>query len=267
VPHADPEVLALRALGESAGSAADEDHLAGCADCRAEIAQLAEVVAVARRGTSPAQLEQPPPQLWEQIAAAAGVASPTQMVTSPVPDQSQAPVPAGQPGDVPLVRRPVSGRRRMRVRLAAAAAAGIVVGAGAAVGISSLVSAPGSAAQAVAQVELQPLPQFPQWGSASGTAVMRQEAATRVLDVALHAPQRTGFYEVWLLGRDGTSMISLGDLPTSHAGAFTIPPGTDLRFYSRIDVSLQPFDGSTVHSKTSVVRGALPAVAISGTSS
>jgi hypothetical protein len=37
-----------------------------------------------------------------------------------------------------------------------------------------------------------------------------------------------------------------------------MPPGVDLANYSRIDVSLQPFNGSTLHSRTSVVRGSLP---------
>jgi hypothetical protein len=41
-----------------------------------------------------------------------------------------------------------------------------------------------------------------------------------------------------------------------------VPPGVDLRDYSRIDISLQPFDGSTQHSKASVVRGVLPPAAI-----
>jgi len=56
-------------------------------------------------------------------------------------------------------------------------------------------------------------------------------------------------------------MISLGDLNADHTGTFTVPSGVDLRNYSRIDVSLQPFNGSTLHSKASVVRGSLPSVA------
>ena len=85
--------------------------------------------------------------------------------------------------------------------------------------------------------------------------------------VTLHAPQRSGFYEVWLLARNGVSMISLGDLNADQTGTFTLPPGVDLRNYSRIDVSLQLFNGSTLHSKTSVVRGSLPAVALGTASS
>ena len=68
------------------------------------------------------------------------------------------------------------------------------------------------------------------------------------------------------LARDGVSMISLGELNASQTGIFIIPPGTDLRNYSRIDISLQPFNGSTAHSKTSVVRGSLPVAAIGAVS-
>jgi Anti-sigma-K factor rskA len=267
VPHAnhtDPEVLALWALGESAGSAAEQEHLAGCADCRVELAQLKDVVGIAR-DDGPMELEQPPARVWDQIAAAAGVADtvPAPPVhTQPVqtqPGPAQAPQARPTPGRAPRQR---GNWRRTRGRVAIAAAAGIIIGAGAAVGIARLASAPAPAAVAVASVQLRSLPQFPQWRDASGSAIMRQASTTQVLDVTLSAPREPGFYEVWLLGRDGVSMISLGDLSSSHTGSFTIPPGTDLKFYSRIDVSLQPFDGSTVHSKTSVVRGSLPAAAI-----
>jgi hypothetical protein len=36
-------------------------------------------------------------------------------------------------------------------------------------------------------------------------------------------------------------------------------PGVDLGNYSRLDVSLQAYNGSTTHAKASVVRGVLPA--------
>ena len=114
----------------------------------------------------------------------------------------------------------------------------------------------------VAQVELLPLPASGQFGDATGTAVMRATARQQLMVVTLHAPRAPGFYEVWLLARDGVSMISLGDLNASQTGTFIIPPGTDLRTYSRIDISLQPFNGSTQHSKTSVVRGSLPVAAL-----
>jgi anti-sigma-K factor RskA len=91
---------------------------------------------------------------------------------------------------------------------------------------------------------------------------MRATVRQQLMAVTLHAPRAPGFYEVWLLARNGVSMISLGELNASQTGTFIIPPGTDLRNYSRIDISLQPFNGSTQHSKTSVVRGSLPVAAL-----
>ena len=48
--------------------------------------------------------------------------------------------------------------------------------------------------------------------------------------------------------------ISLGDLNRDHNGLLAMPPGADLADYSRIDISLQPFNGSLLHSRDSVVR-------------
>jgi anti-sigma factor RsiW len=252
VSHLDPELLALVALGEVAETA--DQHLADCAECRSEVDQFAATVAVARRGEGAMQLIQPPPELWDRIATAAGLESGPEPVGG---EELAAPAPAGR-----RPRRSSAGRAGpwwRRHPLAAGLGgglAGLIIGAGAVAGIHQLGRPP--SAQVVASIPLRPLPQFPQWRGATGTAVMETGPTGRQLAVALRAPQRAGFYEVWLLARDGVSMISLGDLDGAHAGRFDLPPGVDLRNYSRIDVSLQPFDGSTLHAKTSVVRGSLP---------
>ncbi|MEP7023459.1 MAG: anti-sigma factor [Actinomycetota bacterium] len=139
---------------------------------------------------------------------------------------------------------------------AVAAVLALVVGAGLVLGVQHLRRAP--APSVIASIALRPLAKFPQWKNASGTAVMESDASGRQLEVRLRAPARSGFYEVWLLAKDGVKMISLGDLDHSQDGVFTLPPGVDLGDYSRIDVSLQPFNGNPVHSRTSVVRGTLP---------
>ena len=46
--HTDPMIMALRALGETAGTPQDEEHTQTCADCRHELAQLTEIVNLAR---------------------------------------------------------------------------------------------------------------------------------------------------------------------------------------------------------------------------
>ena len=269
--HTDPEILALRALGQRAGSAEDDAHTAQCADCQRELDRLSHVVDIARTD-GPAPLEHPPPALWARIAAATGVdAAPPAAASVAVPSaagngagparpdsgrgrQGDAERPAPAPPARPD-RSPRRGRRRLRVAVAAATA-GLVIGVGGTVAVVELTRPAASAV--VADIALRPLPQFPQWRTATGTAQLRETPSAQQLAVSVSAPRRTGFYEVWLLGRDGTSMISLGDLNAADTGTFTLPAGVDLRFYSRVDVSLQPFNGSTLHSSTSVVRGSLP---------
>ena len=257
--HTDPAILALIALGEPAGTPRDDDHVADCADCQSELEQLTRAVDLARLD-GPLTLEQPPPGVWDQIAAAVA----EDMATAPPPAPVAEPTPSASAGTAASrVRREQRRRRRLTVALAGLAA-GLIIGVGGAVAVAQLTSAP--AARVVAQIELRSLPQFPQWHGATGTAELQDNGAAKLLSVGVTAPRLSGFYEVWLLGQDGTSMISLGDLNPAHTGTFTLPAGVDLGFYSRIDVSLQPFNGSTLHSRTSVVRGSLP-TAITGAGS
>jgi hypothetical protein len=271
-------ILALRALGETAGTAHDAEHAGSCARCRAELARLTEVVRLARDTEPGETLQPPPPQLWARIAAATGVSATLNGLALDSQGMNGSAAPAEPSADLAPPAPPASpvtpedsggswpGRRRgawPRGRLAGAMAglaAGLILGIGGAVGVAQLNQGPqAAAARVVARIELSPLPQFPQWQGTTGTAVMRATASQQEIVITLRAPARSGFYEVWLLARDGISMISLGDLSADHTGTFTVPPGVDLRDYSRIDISLQPFDGSTQHSKASVVRGSLPA--------
>jgi hypothetical protein len=275
VSHTDPEILALRALGETAGTAADAEHAASCAHCRAELARLTAVVRLARDTEPGETLQAPPSQLWDRIAAAAGT-SPTLNARglngSATPSVPAAPAISAEPtgSEAPAAPEGSRGSRPGRPRLAwprgrlasalAGLAAGVIIGIGGGIGVAQVSQAP--PARVVARIELSPLPQFPQWQGTTGTAVMRSTASQQEIVITLRAPARPGFYEAWLLARDGVSMISLGDLSAEHTGTFTLPAGVDLRNYSRIDISLQPFDGSTQHSKASVVRGSLPPVAL-----
>jgi hypothetical protein len=253
VSHVDPEVLALIALGEEAGTPDALAHLAQCPHCTGELRALASVVHLARQAPDADGLVSPPAALWSRIAAH--------------PDVQARPglAPAGddQPEPGPGARAAGSGRgwRAWLRRPAAAAAVGVLAGLIIGVG-GAAVANPGqqgaTATHVVGSSALRPLPQFPRWQTASGRAVMEHGPAGLQLRVTVRAPSSPGFFEVWLLARNGVSMISLGDLDRLHTGDFTVPPGTDLHNYSRIDVSLQPFNGSTAHSRVSVVRGALP---------
>jgi hypothetical protein len=293
VSHTDPMTMALRALGETAGSADDDEHAQTCPHCRHELSRLTEVVDLALSADPVEYLEQPPPAVWDRIAAAVandpevagnGATAANSIATvngtamgtdagSGTDSTAAATVTPRKPADGSTgdrgsaadpahrhrTRRGIRGRGRLATAVAGIAA-GLIIGIGGTTGVVQLTKAP--ATRVVAQIELSPLAAFPQWQGTTGTAVMRATGSQQLMAVTLHAPQRTGFYEVWLLARNGVSMISLGDLNADQTGTFTLPPGVDLRNYSRIDVSLQPFDGSTVHSKTSVVRGSLPSVAL-----
>ncbi|MDA8319610.1 MAG: anti-sigma factor [Actinomycetota bacterium] len=269
--HLDPELLSLIALGEPCG-AAETAHLTACAQCASEVDELRSVVALARVAGPGDRLESPPPGLWLSIAAEAGVrpdpgfrmaADPAAVAAAIAsPDVVASPDTARRPERdrrSAAARRAGPGRGRgwqRRWRLAAATGlAGLVLGVGGTLAVHELTGPAHPAA--LVQVALRPLPQFPQWSGASGTATMTADAAGRHLSVTLKAPRKPGFYEVWLLARNGVSMISLGDLGPAHTGEFTIPPGVNLHNYSRIDISLQQFNGSPLHSRTSVVRGAL----------
>lgn len=267
--HTDPAILALRALGETAGTADDDAHTAACARCRDELARLSRLVALAREGGAGESLETPPPKVWERIAVAVGdvTASPLEaaqrgsLADRPAVDAGQVTGPAERTGRHARQGKRTGWRHGRLAAGLAGLAAGLVMGIAGTAGLARLDSAP--PARVIARVELRPLPEFPQWRGARGTAVMQVTASQQVIDVTLTAPPRPGFYEVWLLARNGVSMISLGDLNAAHTGRFTVPAGTDLANYSRIDVSLQPFNGSTLHSRSSVVRGLLPPAAMS----
>jgi Anti-sigma-K factor rskA len=252
VSHVDPEVLALIGLGEEAGTVDARAHLAQCPHCAGELRALASVAHLARQAEDAGRLVSPPAALWSRIAAQPDVqAGPGTALAGgdgrPEPDGSAA--------------GPQHGWRAWRRRPAAAAVAGVLAGLIIGVGGAAIAHIRHQTAQVthvVASSALHPLPQFPQWQAASGSAVMQRGPAGLQLRVTLRAPSRPGFFEVWLLARNGVSMISLGDLNRRGTGQFTVPPGTDLHNYSRIDVSLQPFNGSTAHSRVSVVRGSLP---------
>ena len=217
-------------------------------------------------------LQAPPPQLWDRIAAAVGT-SPTLnarglngSATPPAPTIPAEPAgsealtaPEGGRGSRPGHPRLAWPRGRLASALAGLAA-GVIIGIGGSIGVAQVSQEPPD--RVVARIERSPLPQFPQWQGATGTAVMRSTASQQEIVITLRAPARPGFYEAWLLARDGVSMISLGDLSAEHTGTFTVPSGVDLRDYSRIDISLQPFDGTTQPSKASVVRGSLPPAAL-----
>lgn len=77
-------------------------------------------------------------------------------------------------------------------------------------------------------------------------------------------PSPTGYYEVWLMDRTHKKLIPLGALGSGGSSTLTLPKDVNTDIYTLVDISSQPYDGTTAHSGNSVVRGPLPDVARSG---
>ncbi len=285
--HCDPEDLALRALGEPAGPAADDAHLAGCARCQLELDELRTVVLAGRSVTADDGLVPPPQRTWDRIADELGLAQHAGQNSGqntnedtgrgashgsghdagdrPDPPHHLASVPASVPasgqGAVEALR-PRRGRwGRTAALVAAAATAGVLAG----VGVASLLAdspgdepgaPPGSAPSVLAQAPLERVGDL----GVEGRAVVTRDAEGRNIAVeltGLPAPAPGSYYEVWLIDRDVTKLVSLGPLDAGR-GTLPVPDGLDLAAYPVVDVSIEPFDGDPGHSSVSVVRGTLP---------
>ena len=113
-----------------------------------------------------------------------------------------------------------------------------------------------AAAPVLAQASLAPLP----GSSASGRVeVVQTSAGPQVqVDVSGLAP-KDGYYEVWLLDKDGKKLVALGALNGASKGSFDMPSGISMNDYPVVDVSFEPPDGNPGHSHLSQVRGTLKA--------
>ena len=286
--HADPDQLALVALGESSDGDDPEVavHLRQCALCQAEVEALRFTVDLARetvglRSDDP----RPPEAVWGRIAAELDLSAESGPTLAPddarpsgparpasseraVPDFSgavgrrtgEAPADgedrefAGRPGRR-LERRAVADRRRRWVRPVSALMAAVAIGV-----VGTLVAVrpwqDGVITPAVtSSAQLGPVAGGP--GDASGRVVVVQGASGPELDVtAAGLPLQQGYYEVWVF--DGErSMVSVGVLGGNSAASLPLPPTLDLRRYHVVDISQERYDGDQTHSQVSVLRGTL----------
>lgn len=251
MPHLDPELIALLALGEPADADA-RTHLDGCPDCSAELEAFAATVTRGRAaGPELEELVEPPERVWDAIARELDLPAHVQPADAAAAAEATA---AGPRATTPGVTRRAGRRRRVAPAwLAAAAAAGVVVG-GLGVGWWEGRS---PAPTVVEQAALDPLPDWPE---ASGTAVVEKSSdGTRELVVTLAgAGTDGGFHEVWLIDTEVSRLISLGMLHGNH-GVFPLPDDLDLAAYPVVDISEEQFDGNPGHSGDSIVRGVLGA--------
>lgn len=280
--HVNSALLAGHALGQDdALDAADQEHLASCSHCRAELDQYRRVVMLGQ-GTQASETPTPPlDRIWRSIqaelaptSATEGIAATTTMVADSVPPVTANDRPASDvPGndetanDKPVSvvaasdettdaggEKPIAGRRRKWWPIVAAAAAlGLVVGAGATVIINR------NDVQVAASTALSALPGH----TGHGTAELLRTPNDPELRVSVDGPQPAdppSYREVWLINSDGQRMYSLGVLPESGTGTYPLPTllANGLDGFTIVDVSIEPYDGNPAHSRNSQVRGSLP---------
>lgn len=227
--HIDPDVLALLALGETAGSAEERAHATTCPKCADDLAQLGSAVSMARR-TIDEPFETPHPRVWAAVAT-----------------ELRLPDPAGvEPPRAARRARPP--RRRLLIGVAIAAAVATIGG----VAIAGVRS---TEVRTVASTELVA---SAAWAGASGSAVALQmpDGSRLVRVTVLVHPTPGTFHEVWLGTADAKTMVGLGVLH-GRTGTFRIPATVSLARYPVVDVSDEPHDGNPANSGNSIVRGSL----------
>jgi anti-sigma factor RsiW len=248
--HYDQDTLALLALGEATAAKDAGAHLAACDACSAEVAQLSEVVALGR-STSDVTLQEPPASVWAGISTAVATTTIAPVVTAPTTSTVIADPSAAPDNVIPLKKR---SRRLATIVGVAAGIAGLIVGAGITVGLMN--SSDKGQIVASAPLEGEAVP------AAHGTATLTYNSAhqpeLQISVVNLPAGDK-GYYEVWLMNATPVRFVALGILDNKHSGTFPLPANLPAGKYGYIDVSLQPFNGSPLHSGVSVVRGAIPA--------
>ena len=267
--HPSPDVLALLALGEEAGTPEERAHIESCAECRAEIADLARAVAVGRQG-SPGDggLIAPPDRVWDAIRSELGFASEAAESTTPREQPDVATVTtlprSGHPEIngatersatvTPLSAAPRrSSRGRRGLALLVAAAVALVLGVGLGVGLDRIL---GPRQTVLWTAELQALPDFS--GSKGEASVVEDQNGNRTLIIELDSPEPVdGSRQVWLIDRDVSKMRSLGYV-TGDSARLNIPADLDPQQFPVVDVSKEPpADPDLAHSTVSIVRGSL----------
>ncbi|MFF5453908.1 anti-sigma factor [Streptomyces sp. NPDC012950] len=239
--HTDEETLAMMALGEETDPSASL-HLYECDHCRREYDSLRRIVTV-MRAPGPVEHEPllPSDDVWNSIAAELQV--PDRAIPLPARDGTTGSTRRTGPG---ALRR----TKRFPVVLAACAA---LFGAASGSALTWWLTRPDAPVErAVADGrQLDSLR-----ANSAGYAHLKSDTGERSLEITVRGlPPTAGYFEVWLMDRTHTKLVSMGVLgPDGHA-VLPVPATIDLNEYSVVDVSLQAYNGKPDHSGDSIVRG------------
>ena len=283
--HTNPDVLALRALGEDVGEPLELAHLESCPVCFKEVAVLARLTDVGRSATARDAISAPSPEVWKRIraelgfndagslttpsfsplsgqlpnvssissrprqhAAGAGVAGAG--AAGPVnPGSAGPPIPNGGP------RRRTSAARRLAA-LAVAAVLTLIVGVGVGIGYERQIAKPFERVIARANLNASP-----RWAGASGTAeVMADGRGRRTLVLRMATPKPVvGTRTVWLVSQRNKGMTLMGTMNSDGVATIEIPRGMSLLNYPVVEVSAEPVNDPqpATRSGDSIVTGEL----------
>lgn len=248
--HCDPDVLALAAVDGSGLSPADQEHVASCSQCAAELDSLRSVVATGR-ASAQMTLVDPPASVWRAIDAAMDDGA-TSAEAAPVSDLSRHRAVREQRA------RPTSALNRW-LPVGVAAGIGLLLGALVTGVVTTGQETAPPAVQIVAEAQLAALPDGVDTVG-TGTAMFEKDASGNdilVVDTR-DLEQPSGFYQVWLIDPKTLGMISLGTIGSgAQTVTFPVPAGIDPEVFSLVDISDEPIDGDPTHSKVSILRGEL----------
>lgn len=264
--HTNPEVLALLALGEDAGTPAERSHVHNCPVCSQEVAELAGIADIGRSSTMPEPMTSPSPEVWKRISAELGFDTPgSVLLERAARDQADDLEAAATVRSISTARRNGSasssaaatpGSRtsstRRFVSLALAAALALIVGIGVGIGYERNIVGPENLVIARAQLKATP-----QWPGATGTAeVVADGRGNREIVVRMSSPKPVdGQTDVWLVDPETKTPEKMGTMVNGEAH-IDVPPGMSLLQHPVIDISDEPAnDTDTVHSGKSILQG------------
>ncbi|MFG3042254.1 anti-sigma factor [Streptomyces sp. NPDC048330] len=237
--HTDEETLTMMALGEETDPSASL-HLHECEACRLDFDTLRRAVATLRTTPADGHLLTPPDDMWDSIATELRIPD----ETTPPPRSHQS-VPVGVP-------TPTTSRRLGRFAVALAACTALL---GAAAG-STITWWATHTDSSTAPVVVEGKPLESLRDSSAGFASLTDRSGRRSLEITVKGlPRNSGYFEVWLMDSSHTKLVSMGVLGPDGRATLPVPDNIDLREYSVVDVSVQPYNGKPDHSGDSIVRG------------
>jgi anti-sigma-K factor RskA len=262
--HTNPEVLALVALGEDAGTAAERHHIDSCRACAEEVAELAGIADIGRSSLKPESLLTPSPEVWQRIRDELGFDISETVRTDTTPGTTSPSRTTATVSELAARRRQPprggdsgsSGLGRRIAALSAAAVLALIVGIGVGINYEQRQVTPETRVIATAQ-----LTALPKWPGATGTAEVTADGrGGRQLVLTMTSPEPIqGTVQVWLMNPANQEAPQPMGVMKNGVATIVIPQGMSLFQRPMVDISDEPIDDTDPqgHSGNSILRGVL----------